>query len=493
MKQDRKLKLKVLFLLLLAGAVSAQVQNAPVAKTRVAVPQINQPLVPEAATPGSSGFTLTVNGAGFVPKSTARWNGKPLTTMFVSSTQLKATIASGLLANARTASVTVFSPGAGGGQEDPEEGDADEAHFGTSNIDFFQVTNPSSATFSSATYASSDFTQRLAAVDLNGDGKPDLVRTLPFLNEISVELGIGGGTFAPPVYYPTPAGGPNDLVVRDFNGDGNLDVAVNCMGVVALLLGNPDGTLKPYKTSAIDLGVGTFGIAAGDFNRDGKLDLVVGYQTGNDVAVLLGKGDGTFKPPDDLTTNDQPAAVTVADLNRDGNLDIVAANFGQFAGNTVSVLLGNGDGTFQPQQQYTTASGALWVIAADFNGDGIPDLAVDCACGNGFCGYPGDVSILIGNGDGTFQPRADYDLYGFPYTVSSGDYNGDGYLDLLVTNLDYSQVSLLLGNGDGTFAAASVAGTTGPSPVGIAPGDFDGNGLLDAVIGTAGGYTLLMQ
>jgi hypothetical protein len=101
MKEDAKLKLKVLFLLLLAGAVSAQAQNAPPAQMRVAVPQINQPLVPEAATPGSSGFTLTVNGAGFVPKSTVRWNGKPLTTTFVSSTQLKATIASGLLASCR--------------------------------------------------------------------------------------------------------------------------------------------------------------------------------------------------------------------------------------------------------------------------------------------------------------------------------------------------------------------------------------------------------
>ena len=474
-REDAKMKLKVLFLLLLLGAVSAQAQNASDDDTRTAVPQINQPLVPEAATPGSSAFELTVNGVGFVPKSTVRWNGKRLTTRFVSSTKLKATIGSGRLASASTASVTVFSPGGG-----------------TSNIDFLQVTNPSSATFSFSTYAPNDFTQRLAAVDLNRDGKLDLVRTLPLLNEISVELGMGGGTFAPPVYYPTPSGGPNDLMVRDFNGDGNLDVAVNCMGVVAVLLGTSGGILKPYKTSAIDTGVGTFGIAAGDFNRDGKLDLVVGYQTGNVVTVLLGKCDGTFNPPIDLTAGDQAAAVAVADLNGDGNLDIVAANFGQFAGNTVSVMLGNGNGTFQQQQQYTTASGALGVIAADFDGDGIPDLAVDCACGNGGCGYPGDVSILIGNGNGTFQGRTDYDVYGFPYTVSSGDYNGDGNLDLLVTSLDFSQVSVLLGDGHGGFALAN-AFYTGPSPVGIAPGDFDGNGLLDTVIGTAGGYTLLMQ
>jgi hypothetical protein len=412
-----------------------------------------------------------------------RWNGKPLATKYVSSTQLKAKITSCLLETANTGSVTVFSPGGG-----------------TSNVAFLQVTNPSSATFnSSATYATSDFTQRIAAADLNGDGKPDLVRTLPLSNQISVELNLGGGTFASPVYYPTPTGGPNDLVVRDFNGDGRLDVAVNCTGLVAVLLGNSDGTLRPYKSSAIDPGKGTFGIAAGDFNRDGKLDLVVGYGAGSNVTVLLGKGDGTFQEPfidltaNDQPGNDQPAPVTVADLNRDGNLDIVAANFGQFAGNTVSVLLGNGDGTFQQPKQVTTASGALSVIAADFNGDGIPDLAVDCACGNVGCGYPGDVSILIGNGDGTFQPRVDKDLYGFPYTVSSGDFNGDGYLDLLVTSLDYSLVSLLLGNGDGTFADGLGVAYTGPQPVGIAPGDFDGNGLLDVVIGTAGGYTLLMQ
>jgi hypothetical protein len=175
-------------------------------------------------------------------------------------------------------------------------------------------------------------------------------------------------------------------------------------------------------------------------------------------------------------------------------LDIVAANFGQFGGNTVSVLLGNGDGTFKPQVQYTTSNGPLSVIAADFDGDGNIDLAVDCSCGSGSpCGYPGAVSILLGNGDGTFRSHVDYDATAFPYTVSSGDYNADGNLDLLIPDLDTSQVSLLLGNGDGTFSPVVIYGPTGIGPVGVAPGDFNGDGRLDAVIGTGGGFTTLLQ
>lgn len=212
------------------------------------------------------------------------------------------------------------------------------------------------------------------------------------------------------------------------------------------------------------------------------------------MPILLGNGDGTFQPPVDYATGNEPSTVAVADLNHDGKLDIVATNFGVFAGNAVSVLLGDVDGTFQPQVQYNTSQGALSVIVADFNGDGSADMAVDCSCGNGsVCGYPGEVSILLGNGDGTFASHLDYAASAFPYTIDSGDFNGDGILDLMVTDLNASVVSLLAGKGDGTFYPAAIVGRSGGGPVGIAPGDFNGNGKLDAAIGTGFGVTLLLH
>jgi hypothetical protein len=423
---------------------------------------------------------LTVSGAGFVSQSQVLWNGVPRPTRFVNGSHVRARIYKSDLKVPSTASVTVTNPGPGGG---------------TSNVDFFQITVPAQVTFGSATYATSEFTQRMVAADLNGDGKLDLVGEVGNgANQITIRLGNGDGTFQPEVKYPT-ATNPADIVVRDFNGDGNLDVAALCEGFVSVLLGNGDGTFQPHIDSAIDSFSGIFGIAAGDFNRDGKLDLVVGYQdpSSNSVSVLIGNGDGTFQAPVDYATGNEPGAVTVADLNHDGKLDIVAANFGVFGGNTVSVLLGNGDGTFKPQVQYTTSYGALSVTVADFNGDGKPDLAVDCACGNGYCGYPGEISILMGNGDGTFASHVDYAATAFPYTVVSGDFNGDGKLDLMVPDLNTDQVSLLLGNGDGTFSPAVVVQNTSFSPVGVAPGDFNGDGMLDAAIGTAEGFTLLMH
>jgi hypothetical protein len=195
----------------------------------------------------------------------------------------------------------------------------------------------------------------------------------------------------------------------------------------------------------------------------------------------------------DYSAGNEPGAVAVADLNHDGKLDIVAANFGNFTGHTVSVLVGNGDGTFQPQAVYTTSGGALSVIVADLNHDGNQDLAVDCACGSSFsCGNPGEISILLGNGDGTFAHHLNYAADAFPYTVSAGDFDGDGTLDLLVPDLDANEVSILPGHGDGTLAPALVLGATGTGPVGVAIGDFNGDGRLDAVIGTANGLTFLI-
>jgi hypothetical protein len=439
-----------------------------------AVPQINQPLVPESAHPQAA-FTLTVSGAGFVAGSVIYWNGGPEPTTFVSSQQLTACIGPSDTARAGTFPVTVVSPGPGGG---------------TSNVDFFEIIPQMH--FQASNRFPFEHVERITAADLNGDGKMDLVAAVSGTSTVSVRLGNGDGTFQPEVLYATGAQS-GYVITGDLNGDGKIDVAILCSGVVSVLLGNGDGTFQPHIDSPVDQGILAFSIASGDFNGDGKLDLVVGYQdpSSNAVSVLIGNGDGTFQLPIDYATGNEPGSVAVADFNRDGKLDIVAANFAVFGGHTVSVLLGNGDGTFQPQVQYTTSNGALSVIAADFNGDGKVDLAVDCACGTSkVCGRPGVISILLGNGDGTFGTHVDYDAHEFPYTVIAGDFDGDGILDLAVANLDSSDMSVLPGLGNGKFGQA-VNFPALANAVGATTGDFTKSGKLDVVLGTRSGFTLM--
>ncbi len=274
--------------------------------------------------------------------------------------------------------------------------------------------------------------------------------------------------------FYTVGTGPISIAVGDFNLDGRLDVVVVNSGDnnVSVLLGNGEGTFQP----AVDYPVGSYpkSVAVGDFNGDGKPDLVVANSVNNNVDVLLGNGDGTFQPAVNYTVGTFPVSVAVADFNGDGKLDLVVANVDS---NNVSVLLGNGDGTFQtPAVNYAAGTGPESVAVGDFNGDGKPDLAVaNFSSGN--------VSVLLGKGDGTFQAAVNYAAGTNPFSVAVGDFNGDGKPDLAVANFGSGNVSVLLGKGDGTFqAAVNYAAGTNNNPYSVAVGDLDGDGELDLAV-----------
>ncbi len=439
------------------SVVALLISSMLIAVAQNPVPFISQPLVPDAIAPGPPGFTftLTVNGTGFVPAATVNWNGSPRTTAYVNGSQLVAFILSSDILVPTTAWITAVNPAPGGG---------------TSNVVFLPINYPTSTvSFEPRTnYTVGNCPQYIATADFARDGKLDLVSANDCSGTVSVLLGNGDGTFRPQTQY-TASGGAQAPIVGDFNRDGILDLAVPGGGV-AILLGRGDGSFGPpvfYPDN------GAFHGITADFKGDGKLDLAI---ADSGVSILLGNGDGTFGPAVDYPAGGFSTTVATGDFNRDGILDLVTSNYDE---NTVSVLLGNGDGTFRPAVDYATGNNPTGVTVADFNGDGKLDLAVAIPA-PGDQG-PGAVSILLGNGDGTFRRRVDYPTTAGAIRIDVGDFNQDGKLDLAVSTVRPS-VDILLGNGDGTFQPA-LSFPTGGRPWNPVAADFNGDGRLDVATG----------
>lgn len=331
----------------------------------------------------------------------------------------------------------------------------------------------------------------VAAADFDGDGNQDLAVANHGDNTVSILLGRGDGTFS--IGTPQTAGNqPVAIVSADFNGDGHPDLAVVNQedNTVSIFLGNGDGTFTLKGT--LPTGSNPVAIAAADFNGDGRADLAVVNQgtttaPGNSVSIFLGNGDGTFTTGSVLTTGRTPSAITAAPLVSGSNVEDLAVT--NQADNTVSVFLGKGDGTFTLQGTLSTGTTPDAIVAAEFHTttSSNMDLAVANQADN-------TVSLFLGNGDGTFSAATSFATGTSPVALSAADFNIDGQQDLAVSDQTANTVSILIGNGDGTFAPRLDLGT-GSGPAGLVATTLTSNGRPDLAVAdsTANTVTVLLN
>ncbi len=284
-------------------------------------------------------------------------------------------------------------------------------------------------------------------------------------NSIRIVRGTGACTFQGVTTVTGSFSAPTDITEGDFNGDGNLDLAVTNQGnrTVSVLLGNGDGTFRLFRTYSLSSStfsnVGFLGTA--DLGGNGVLDLVVTPLPGSTVAVLRGNGDGTFQNPDYIPAGD-PAKVAIGEFRAgSGILDLAVTNRTE---NSVSVLLGNRDGSFQAPVTYPIGNDSQFpdVAVGDFNQDGNLDLVATNFGAN-------TVSVLLGNGDGTFRAPMSFGIGSNPDTVRVGDFNGDGYPDLVVNNFGSSSVSVLRNDANWGIRPASFQVAAPPKVQGGTP------------------------
>jgi hypothetical protein len=347
--------------------------------------------------------------------------------------------------------------------------------------------------------------------DVNGDGKVDVIvgNMSDYGNgngRVGVMLGKGDGTLQTAVAYDSGGNNLSSVLVKDVNGDGKPDILAtnqcvdgSCTGAVGILLGNGDGTfqgISPYNPG----GINANSLVAVDMNRDGKLDLLAvnvcsdSNCSNGSVGVLLGNGDGTFHSAVQYASGGLYSfSLAVADVDGDGKLDVLVADecsSSTCTNGKVSVLSGNGDGTFKAPTAYGSAGAyALSIVAGDVNGDGKPDLVVGNECGDISTCTNGTVGVLLGNGDGTFEPAVGYNSGGaYTNSLAIADVNGDGRPDLVLTNqcsnssCTSGSAAVLLGNGEGTFQPAANYNTGGLYANALAVEDINADGKLDLLV-----------
>ncbi|EIT69417.1 hypothetical protein WQQ_29990 [Hydrocarboniphaga effusa AP103] len=358
--------------------------------------------------------------------------------------------------------------------------------------------------------------RRAALADFNGDGIPDIATSAPDGDRITIRLGSGSGSFVESSQLLF-VNSVSSIQAADFDGDGDIDLAASVGGVIALFIGDNTGgfsvgdrylagaavsgmTLANFDSdgnldivasdtksravsvlrgndegrfsAALDFRVGR-GVAAGDFDRDGKQDIAV--IRGGNVEIRMGEGQGRFGNPTSFLggrpENPSPNSIRSVDLDADGKLDLVLTNN---VGNYVSILFGKANGTFQKAITYSVGETPIDSATADFNDDGFQDLIVANVDSN-------FVSILYGNGNRGFDAAVDQRVGSSPLSVVTADFNRDGKMDFAVANTNVDRVSVFLGDGNGGFGTAKRYAMTFPGSIAVS--DIENDGNLDLVVG----------
>lgn len=414
---------------------------------------------------------LTLTGSGFLAGATVSVGGQPCTNVMVSSPTTLTCSAPTRSAVCGAQDIVVTNP---------------DMQSGTGSK-LFRYTSRAFAIGAPTPIAASTTPAELLAVDLNNDGKLDLVNTNRAANTVSISLGNGDGTFGTQTTVMTGTT-PVGLAAGDMNGDGKVDLVVAnsaaAVSTLSFLAGNGSGGFAAKVDTMLGVNTSPFAVLIADVNADQKRDVVVALSGAAAIAVRLGDGAGGFmaNPPANVTVGTTPTFIALGDLDGDGDLDVAVSCQGN---STVHIRTNNGSGVFAGSTSFTVPTTPGKLALADFTSDGMLDLAITSQA-------MGSVNVFTGAGNGTFSATGLSTAVGTtPVGIAAADLNGDGRQDLVSANSGSLDASVVLGQGGGTFLAATgnpfMAGTT---PFGVVVADLDNNGLLDFVVSNSGSANL---